>query len=102
MSIRGTAAFAGGRRPSRSRRFRRGAIGQNKLMATIKLDFSNLPGDVALVLSQQQHTKDLADDLARVMRLDQDERELIHQEIVGAVAKVVDDYLAHRRPATKE
>jgi hypothetical protein len=29
------------------------------------------------------------------MRLEPDNRDLIHQEIVGAVAKVVDDYLEH-------
>jgi hypothetical protein len=68
---------------------------------TIKLDFSNLPGDVALLLSQQQHTQDLADDLARVMSLAPDERELIHQEIVGSVARVVDDYLTNRASAPK-
>jgi hypothetical protein len=66
-------------------------------VSTIKLDFSKLPSDVALVLSQQQHTQDLADDLSRVMGLGWDGREVIHQEIVGSVAKVVDEYLAHRR-----
>jgi hypothetical protein len=62
---------------------------------TITLDFSNLPGDVALVLSQQQHTRDLVDDLSRVMSLAPDDRELIHQEIVGSVAKVIGPYLDH-------
>lgn len=61
---------------------------------SIELDFSNLPSDVALLLSQQQHTADLAADLARCMSLPDDHRQLIHQEIVGAVAKVVDEYLA--------
>jgi len=65
-------------------------------MAVIELDFSNLPSDVALLLSQQQHTKDLADDLARVLKLGEDGCQLIHQEIVGSVARVVDDYLTHR------
>ena len=60
---------------------------------TIELDFSDLPSDVALLLSQQQHTQNLADDLARVMRLQEDDRQLIHQEIVGTVAKIVDGYL---------
>jgi hypothetical protein len=60
----------------------------------MKLDFSKLPGDVALVLSQQQHTQDLADDLARVMSLDAEDRDLIHQEIVGAVAEIVEGYVA--------
>ena len=59
-------------------------------------DFSKLPSDVALVLSQQQHTQDLADDLASVMRLDADDHQLVHQEIVGAVAGIVDGYL--KRP----
>ena len=46
------------------------------------------------MLSQQQHTQDLAEDLARVMHLDADDRDLIHQEIVGVVAEIVDSYLA--------
>lgn len=65
-------------------------------MAKITLDFSNTPGDVSLVLSQQQHTRDLVDDLSRVMSLTHGDREVLHQEIVGAVGKVVDDYLASR------
>jgi hypothetical protein len=56
--------------------------------------FSKLPSDVSLMLSQQQHTQDLAEDLARVLRRDADDRDLIQQEIVGAVAAVVDGYLA--------
>ena len=60
----------------------------------IDVDFSKLPSDVALVLSQQQHTQALADDLARVLRLDAGEGDLIHQEIVCAVAEIVDGYLA--------
>jgi hypothetical protein len=32
------------------------------------------------------------------MSLAEDDRQLIRQEIVGSVAKVVDDYLAHRSP----
>ncbi len=67
---------------------------QGSLGMNIKIDASELPSDVALVLSQQQYTQDLADDLARVMRLDADDRDLIHQEIVGAVAEIVDRYLA--------
>jgi hypothetical protein len=62
-------------------------------MTTIKLDSSNVPGDAALALSQQQHTLELADDLSRCMSLGRDDRELIHQEIVGSVAKVVEPYL---------
>ena len=57
------------------------------------IDFSKLPSDVALLLSHQQHTQNLAEDLARVMDLDFDHRQLIHQEIVGAVAEIVDGYL---------
>jgi hypothetical protein len=68
-------------------------------MTTIALDFSNLPSDVALLLSQQQHSQDLADDLARCMSLAPDDRQLIHQEIVGSVARIVDEYLAVRTPA---
>lgn len=59
----------------------------------INLDFSNLPGDVALLLGQQQHTQALADDLGRVMNLEPDDRELIHQEIVGSVAEIIEPYL---------
>jgi hypothetical protein len=59
----------------------------------IELDFSNLPGDVAILLARQTHTRELADALGRVMSLDETDRDLIHQQIVGAVAKVVDDHL---------
>jgi hypothetical protein len=59
----------------------------------INIDFSDLPSDVALVLSQQEHTTLLAEGLARCMRLDDAERQLIRYELVGAVAEVVDDYL---------
>lgn len=45
------------------------------------------------LLSRQQHTRDLADDLGRCMSQADDERQLLHQEIVGAVANVVDDHL---------
>jgi hypothetical protein len=69
-------------------------------MTKTPLDFSQLPGDVSLVLSQQQHTRDLVDDLSRVMELRAEDREVLNQELVGAVAKVVDDYLA-ARPAPK-
>ena len=37
--------------------------------------------------------QNLAEDLARVMRLDFDERQLLPQRIVGAVAEIVDGYL---------
>jgi hypothetical protein len=67
-------------------------------MARIEFDFSNLPSDVALVLSQQAHTEHLAVDLARVMSLDAADRDIIHQEIVGAVAEIVDKYLPGPRP----
>jgi hypothetical protein len=60
------------------------------------IDFSKLPSDVAEVLSDQQHTRTLAEDLGRVMALAPAERQLLHQEIVGAVGQVVDDYLAAR------
>lgn len=60
---------------------------------TIEFDFSNVPSDVALLVSQQQHMRDLTDDLGGCMLLAPDDRELIHQEIVGTVAKIVDDYL---------
>ena len=69
-------------------------------MAKITLDFSNIPSDVALVLSQQQHTRDLVDDLSRVMKLDATNRDLLNQEIVGGIAKVLDDYLAARHVAS--
>lgn len=50
-----------------------------------------MPSGVALVLSQQQRTRKLADDVGRCMRLDEVDRELIHQEIVGAVAMVINE-----------
>jgi hypothetical protein len=65
-------------------------------MAKISLDFSHIPGDVSLAMSQQQYTRELVDDLSRVMGLNPGDRELLHQEVVGAVAKVLDDYLVAR------
>jgi hypothetical protein len=62
-------------------------------MAKLEVDFSNLPSDVALILSEQRHTRDLVNDLARSARLSDVNRDLLHQEIVGAVASVVDGYL---------
>ncbi len=62
-------------------------------VGTIKVDFSSLPSDVALLLSQQEHTEFLAADFARVMSLDEADRQLIHDDIVGAVAEIVDKYL---------
>ena len=67
------------------------------------VDFSKLPSDVALVLSQQNYTEALADDLGTVMNLDFADRGTLHQEIVGSVAEIVDGYLAratdpHARP----
>ncbi len=57
------------------------------------VDFSKLPSDVALFLSQQEHTQVLADGLAAPMRLNLEDRDLLHQEIVGAVAEIVGRYL---------
>src|SRR6266511_1173577 len=67
----------------------------HRRMTTIKFDFSKLPSDVALFLTQQEHTAELARSLSRIMRLDEPERQFIHDEIVGAVAEVVDNYLTH-------
>jgi hypothetical protein len=63
--------------------------------AKIEYDFSNLglTGDVALLLSQQQYAQLLADGLARCMRLDEPEHQILHYEIIGTVAKVVEHYL---------
>jgi len=62
-------------------------------MAGIEIDFSNLPSDVALFLSRQEHTRELADALARIMRLGDEERQILRDELVGAVAEVVDGHL---------
>jgi hypothetical protein len=59
---------------------------------SISLDFSTPPSDVALVLGRQRLTRQLADDLARALSLDAADRELLHQEIVAAVAEVVDRF----------
>jgi len=79
-----------------------GSVHVSGLVTRIKLDFSDIPSDVALVLSTQQHVQELSDDLCRVMRLSYVGRELIRQEIVGSVAKVVDRYLAHRSTSTEK
>lgn len=62
-------------------------------MASINFDFSKLPGDLALFLSQGQHTEALARELARCMRLPEPERQFIHDELVGAIAEVIDGHL---------
>lgn len=69
-------------------------------MASITLDFSHLPSDVALLLSQSEHTEQLAQELARCMGLPEPERQFIHHELVGAVAEIVDGHLDYAtRPA---
>lgn len=62
-------------------------------MGSITLDFSSLPGDVALFLSQNAHTEALAQEMARCMHLPLPERQIIEQELVGAVAEIVDKHL---------
>jgi hypothetical protein len=62
-------------------------------MASITLDFSKIPGDVALFLSQNEHVEELARQLSRCMGLPEPEQQLIHQELVGAVAEVIDGHL---------
>ena len=72
----------------------RGAYaGDDQRMVKINIDFSKLPGDVALLLAQQEHTEHLARDLANAMRLDDPERQFLHDEIVGSVAKILEKYL---------
>jgi hypothetical protein len=46
-----------------------------------KFDFSNPPSDVALLLSQPDHTDRPAVDLARVMSLDEADKQVIHDGI---------------------
>lgn len=62
-------------------------------MSTITLDFSKLPSDVALVLSQSPHTEGLAREIGRCLNLREPERQIIEQELVGAIAEVVDGHL---------
>lgn len=62
-------------------------------MTKITFDLSNLPNDVALFLSQQTHTALLADGLAGSMRLSAVGRDLLHRELLGTVAGLVDGYL---------
>jgi hypothetical protein len=62
-------------------------------MASITVDFSSVPSDVALFLSQNERTEQLAQELARCMGLPEPERQFIHHELVGAVAEIVDGHL---------
>lgn len=62
-------------------------------MAEIHFDFSKLPSDVALFLGQQTFTDDLAKGLAAAMGLDYEQMSTFRDSLVGAVARVVDDYL---------
>lgn len=62
-------------------------------MTQIEYDVSDVPGDVALALSQQGLADALARSLARDMRLGHVDAELFRQELVGVIAKQVDPYL---------
>jgi hypothetical protein len=67
--------------------------GRYPVMTKIGVDFSDLPSDLALFLSQQEETARLAQGLARVLCLPDAERQLIHQELVGSVAEAIDGYV---------
>lgn len=72
-------------------------------MATITIDFSKVPSDTALFLAQNEHTEELAHELARVMRLESPERQFIHDELVGTIAESIDSHLDYAtRPADGE
>jgi hypothetical protein len=62
-------------------------------MGSISADFSDLPGDVALFLSQNRHTEELAVEMARCMKLPLPERQIIEHELIGAIAEIVDRHL---------
>jgi hypothetical protein len=62
-------------------------------MPRVPFDVSKVPSDVALVLTQQRQTRLLVTKLANVMGLTVMEANLMHHEIVGAIAAVVDNYL---------
>ena len=62
-------------------------------VSAITIDFSNLPSDTALLLAQQRNTLDLATDLANATRLDDEDRQLLRDELIGTVAEAVEAYL---------
>lgn len=71
-------------------------------MASITVDFSNVPSDLALFLSQSEHTEGLAQELARCLALPEPERHFVHHELVGAIAEIVDGHLEYAtRPASE-
>jgi hypothetical protein len=62
-------------------------------MATIKVDFSKLPSDAAFFLAHQEHTAALGGHLANSIGLQEPERTCLRDELVGTVAKLVDQHL---------
>jgi hypothetical protein len=64
-------------------------------MSTIKIDMSNLPSDLALFLAHQEHTRALADHLSASMELSDEDRGMLHDELVGTVANMVDGHLRY-------
>lgn len=53
-----------------------------------------MPSDTAFVVGRAQLTRDSSDGLERAMFVTGDERQLLRDEILGAVAKICDAYLA--------
>lgn len=60
----------------------------------IELDFSNLPDEVTLVLSDQSRTQDLAYAVAGALHLNHAEADVLHQEMLAAIIEAVEPYTA--------
>lgn len=64
-------------------------------MAMIEINISSLPSDVALWLAQSQdeHIDAIANSVAVALDLDEPERQIINDELVGKIAKLIDSYM---------
>lgn len=59
----------------------------------IPLAVPSIPGEVALILSQQPHIGRLAADVARAMHLTTADSERLHREMVGAISDAIEAFL---------
>lgn len=60
----------------------------------IELDLSNLPDEVAVILSDQSRTQDLAYAVAEALDLNGPEADVLHQEMLAAIVGAVEPYTA--------
>lgn len=58
----------------------------------IEVDFSGLPSEVVLAVSDQPHVRSLATAVAVALGLPEEERQVLRQELLAAVVETVRTY----------